>query len=65
MSDQPKIEAPGALLTQKAAAERLCISERLLWKLTAKGAIPAVRLGRSVRYCPGALARIIEKGGAK
>lgn len=70
MNDQPKAidganAAPGALLKVTAAAERLCISERKLWSLTAKKAIPVVRFGRSVRYCPEALARIIAKGGAK
>ena len=68
MNDQPKAidgasAAPDALLKVTAAAERLCISERKLWSLTAKKAIPVVRFGRSVRYCPEALARIIVRRG--
>ena len=61
-SDKIEIEA---LLRPAAAARRLSISERTLWKLTARGAVPVVRLGRLVRYCPKALARIIEKGGIR
>lgn len=38
------------LLTSRQTAELLAISERTLWTLTRDGTIPAVRLGRSVRY---------------
>ncbi|MBI1312160.1 helix-turn-helix domain-containing protein [bacterium] len=55
------------LVTAQEAAQRLCISERTLWGLTKAGAIPAVRIGRSVRYSVDDLASFIErqKGGAK
>lgn len=56
---------PEPLLERAEAARRLNISPRLLWRLTRKGAIPAVRLGRAIRYCPKAIAEVIEKGGAK
>jgi excisionase family DNA binding protein len=56
---------PEPLLDRAEAARRLGISERLLWRLTAKGAVPSIRLGRTVRYCPKAIASVIEKGGAK
>jgi predicted DNA-binding transcriptional regulator AlpA len=46
-----------ALLSRSETARRLGISERALWSLTARSAIPCVRLGRSVRYCP----KVIEK----
>jgi excisionase family DNA binding protein len=59
------LNAPEPLLDRAEAARRLGISLRLLWRLTRKGAIPSVRLGRSVRYCPKAIANMIEKGGAK
>jgi excisionase family DNA binding protein len=38
------------LLTPRQAAEALAISPRKLWGLTAAGTIPAVRIGRLVRY---------------
>jgi excisionase family DNA binding protein len=38
------------LLTAHEAAQALAISERTLWGLTRRGAIPCVRLGRAVRY---------------
>lgn len=54
-----------ALLSRSVTAKRLNISERLLWRLTQRGSIPCVRLGRSVRYCPKAIAKLIEKGGVR
>lgn len=41
-----------ALLKVPAVAAFLGISERKLWSLTNCGDIPAVRIGRSVRYDP-------------
>lgn len=38
------------LMTVKNAAAYLAISERKLWDMTKTGEIPAVRLGRAVRY---------------
>lgn len=38
------------LLTSKQCAEYLAISERKLWAMSKNGTIPAVRLGRAVRY---------------
>lgn len=49
------------LLTPKEAAALLSISERTLWTLTNNGEIPAVRIGRSVRYDPADLAAWIEQ----
>lgn len=48
------------LLTPNEAARALSISPRALWSLTApRGPIPAVYLGRSVRYSPESLQRWI------
>jgi excisionase family DNA binding protein len=58
-------ETVDALLNRNETARRLGISERLLWRLTQRGSIPCVRLGRSVRYCPKAIAKVIEKGGVR
>lgn len=38
------------LLTPRETARALAISERKLWSLTKDGAIPHVKIGRSVRY---------------
>jgi excisionase family DNA binding protein len=53
MAEAPII--PPLLLTPREAATALAISERTLWTLTKSGALPAVRLGRSVRYSVDAL----------
>lgn len=54
----PADNSPNAnelLIDAKQAAERLAISPRLLWSLTNQRKIPAVRIGRSVRYSVDAL----------
>ncbi len=43
------------LLTPAEAAKALSISERTLWTFTRSNQIPAVHIGRSVRYCPDSL----------
>lgn len=48
------------LLTSTTAARALAISARTLWGLTARGELPVVRIGRSVRYDPRDLVRWIE-----
>lgn len=47
-ANTPKPSAP--LLKSLEAAQRLAISPRKLWALTASGEIPSVRIGRNVRY---------------
>jgi excisionase family DNA binding protein len=43
--------SPPLLVKSRAAATTLSVSERTLWALTApRGPIPAIRVGRSVRY---------------
>jgi excisionase family DNA binding protein len=47
----PTAAAPEALLlTAAEAARRLSVSPRTLWGLTDRGEVPAVRIGRAVRY---------------
>jgi excisionase family DNA binding protein len=49
------------LLTSREAAAALAISEKKLWSITApRGELPAVRIGRSVRYSLTALQAWIE-----
>lgn len=51
------------LLTPRDAAQALAVSERTLWGLTApRGPLPAVRIGRAVRYSRDALARWVDAG---
>ena len=49
------------LMTSKEAAVYLAISERKLWSMTQTGEIPAVRLGRAVRYDLNDLDSFIQK----
>lgn len=65
----PADPAPSLLLlTPRAASAALSVSPRTLWGLTApRGPIPAVRLGRAVRYSAEALRAWIaaqQSGGA-
>lgn len=48
------------LLRPREAADALAISERKLWELTRCGEVPAVRIGRAVRYDPRDLRRWID-----
>jgi excisionase family DNA binding protein len=52
---------PKLLLTSKEASIALGISEKTLWNLTKAGIIPAVRIGRLVRYDPEDLKKFIHK----
>ena len=45
-----KIENSKLLMTARETAKALSISERKLWNLTNENEIPAIRIGRSVRY---------------
>jgi excisionase family DNA binding protein len=47
---QANVVVPQLLLTPREAAKALAVSERTLWQLTKDGTIPAVHVGRSVRY---------------
>jgi excisionase family DNA binding protein len=62
MADQGhKPTPPKLLLTAREAAAALSMSERTLWGLTHSGEIPAIRIGRSVRYSVAALAQWIAR----
>jgi excisionase family DNA binding protein len=54
------LPAERLLLKPDEASAALSISPRLLWGLTKAGEIPAVRIGRAVRYDPADLRRWIE-----
>src|SRR5205814_558341 len=65
VSTQSLAESPAPrvqlLLTEAAAAKALSISPRTLWGLRDAGEIPAVRIGRSVRYAVKDLEAWIER----
>lgn len=49
------------LLTAREAAEILTISPRHLWDLTKRGVLPAIKIGRSVRYARADIDAFIAK----
>jgi len=53
------------LLNYRQAAERLAVSERTLWALVARGELPTVRIGRSVKIDPVDLEAFIQRGKQK
>jgi excisionase family DNA binding protein len=53
--------APAHLLTAAEVADRLNISLRTVRRLIKNGMLPIVRIGRSVRIRPEALAALIGK----
>lgn len=55
-------EHTALLIDAKAAAVMLAVGPRTLWKLTKCNAVPARRIGRSVRYCPTELRGWIAAG---
>ena len=55
MADTVSGAAPAALWTVEEVAEFLSLSRRWVYRAVAEGAIPHVRLGRSVRFDPSAI----------
>jgi excisionase family DNA binding protein len=51
------------LLTAGQAAERLDVTLARLYELARTGTLPAVRIGRQIRFSPDALTDWIESGG--
>lgn len=54
--------APGQLLTVKAAAARLGMGQRTIWRWQKLGVIPSVRMGRRVRFRETDIAKIARTG---
>jgi excisionase family DNA binding protein len=59
MSEPPPVVQ--LLVAPPEAAKALAIGQRTLWALTKRGVIPAVRIGRSVRYDVRDLAAFIDR----
>ncbi len=55
------LASPDRLLTCREAADRLRISTRTLFTLTACGELAATRIGRRVLYAPTVIAYYIER----
>lgn len=64
---QPVPPAPRLLLTPRETAKAMGICEKTLWTLSNRGELPAVRIGRSVRYDVADLQAFIDrqKGAAR
>lgn len=59
-------QAPAPLLlTCRQAAAALQVCEKTLWSLTRDGKLPAVRIGRAVRYSVDDLRRFTEAAKTK
>jgi excisionase family DNA binding protein len=69
MSVEPltPIGTPRLLFTPREAAKALSVCEKTLWSLSKRGDLPAVRIGRAVRYDVADLRAFIDgqKGGAR
>jgi len=48
------------LLTVRQTAERLQVCSKTLWSLTRDGKLPAVHIGRAVRYDVADIRRFVE-----
>ena len=64
-SPRPERSVVAGLMSARDAAKVLGICDKSLWNATKRGDIPAVRLGRSVRYDPRDLTRWVETSKAK
>lgn len=49
------------LITPREAAKALSVCEKTLWSLTKRGELPAVRIGRAVRYDVSDLQAFIDR----
>ena len=59
---RPPAEAPRLLLSSRAAAAALAISERLLWSLTQpRGELPFIKIGRAKRYDIRDLVSLVDR----
>ena len=54
------MDANERLLSRTETYKKLNCSATTLWELTAKGLLPAVRIGRSVKYRSADIDRFIE-----
>jgi excisionase family DNA binding protein len=61
MPEPPPPPAAPLLLTVPETARALAICTKSLWQLTRDGRLPAVRIGRAVRYSREDIVRFIER----
>lgn len=66
----PRVPAPngkrpnGGLFTPDELAERWSVPKSQVYRLAREGKLPAVRIGRYVRFAETAVERFEEEGGA-
>lgn len=65
MFNETKPTLEPLLLTPKETAKTLSICEKTLYTLTKNGELPAVRIGRAVRYSVEDLQTFIKKSSEK
>lgn len=56
-------ETPRTLITAADVAARLGVGKHRVYELARTGALPCVRLGRSMRFDPAAIETFISTGG--
>jgi len=65
VSRTPGQNVPRLLLSPREAAKALAVCEKTLWSLTKRGEIPAVRIGRAVRYSMDELQAWVRRASEK
>lgn len=60
-ANQTNEPSVAALLTRQDAAKALSVTDRTVDALVKRGVLPAVRIGRSVRFDPADLRSFIER----
>ena len=65
VSRTPGQNVPRLLVSPREAARLLSICEKTLWTLSKNGEIPAVRIGRAVRYSMDELQAWIRRASEK
>jgi excisionase family DNA binding protein len=63
-TDPPPSDPRVLLVPPPQAARAISVSERTLYTLTKRGLIPAVRIGRAVRYDPADLRAFVDRAKA-
>lgn len=54
------LSKPAALLTREDVAQILSCSTRTVDRLVASGDLPAIRIGKLVRFKPGTIQRLVS-----
>lgn len=63
-AQDPAPEPPDRLLTAGHVAERLSVCESTVYRMAIEGTLPAVRIGRLVRFSDSAVSAFIKRAGS-